>query len=87
MSSIRELLLQARDFLPIQLPLNPELSVARWEDFYVFLAQEEWGLALETLEEIANNTVPALAFWRIMVQAAALLHCVDLVDRYKGYAT
>lgn len=87
MSRIEKLLTQASECLPDGMQIDAVATVARANDFHEFMKHHEWGLAMETLEEIATNMNPAppSTFWALLVQAARIMNSQTNLIRYQSY--
>ena len=84
-SRVKQVLLHAYDQLPQELILDPAVSCVTVQDFHEFLEHNEWGLALETLEEIAEQAPHTPAFWLLLAQAARLMQNEAEAKRYETY--
>lgn len=84
MSQVRELLKQAYESLPSDIILNHEVSLASFDDYHSFMKHHEWELAIETLEELALNTNPSIAFWKALSEAARVMKSYSNLSRYEA---
>ena len=85
MSNVKNLLTQAYQCLPIDMKLDAEASLATFEDYWIFLGQHEWELAMETLEELAGNMNLPINFWHFLSKAARAMNSIDNLRRYEAY--
>lgn len=83
---VKKVLLHAYDQLPKDLVLDPEVSCITVKDFHEFLEYYEWGLAMETLEEMAEQAPHTPAFWHLLAQAARLMKKEADAKRYETCA-
>ncbi len=79
----KRLLRQAADYLPADAMALPDVSRATFQDFYLYLAQDEWELAMEVLEELASGTRPPATFWSLLAQVAERMKCELHAQRYR----
>jgi hypothetical protein len=85
-SDVKLLLRQAAEYLPADVVAAPDVSRATFHDFQEFLAQHEFELAMEVLEELASGTQPAAAFWGLLAEAAERMNCAVQQQRYRDYS-
>lgn len=86
MPRVKQVLLHAYDHLPKEFVLDPVVSCVTVKDFHEFLEHYEWGLAMETLEEMAEQAPHTPAFWHLLVQAARLMKNEADAKRYETRA-
>ncbi|NVO86338.1 hypothetical protein [Hymenobacter terrestris] len=80
----KRLLRQAADCLPADAVALPDVSRATFQDFHLYLAQNEWELAMEVLEELATGTRPPATFWGLLAQVAERMKCDVHAQRYRN---
>ena len=75
------LLRRAHDALP-RLAENPKSSLLERTSFE-YLENNEFGLALDVLEELGELALPRGGFWKDMIRAAENMELADRVPRFQ----
>jgi predicted Zn-dependent protease len=62
----------------------PDVSRETFQDFYSYLAEDEFELAMEVLEALASGTRPPAIFWRLLARVAEQMNCDPQAQRYRA---
>lgn len=80
---IKRLLRQAAGYLPPDVVALPNVSRETFQDFYLYLAEDEFELAMEVLEELASGARPPASFWKLLTRVAEQMNCEPQAQRYR----